>query len=81
MSVCFFITQYVLNFSEFSFAANFAFMIKSLFMNITGLTAYNKSDPNKSLRFKRRKSCVIMQYIANRYFYYVKCQFEQIWVL
>lgn len=38
-------------------------------MNITGLTANNKSDPNKSLRFKRRKSCVIMKYIANRYFY------------
>lgn len=37
-------------------------------MNITGLTANNKSDPNKSLRFKRRKSCVIMKYIANCYF-------------
>lgn len=72
MCVCFFFTQYVLNFSEFSFAANFAFMIKSLFMNVTGLTANNESDPNKSLRFKRRKSCVIMKYIANRYFYYCK---------
>lgn len=38
-------------------------------MNVTGLTANNKSDPNKSLRFKRRKSCVIMKYIANCYFY------------
>lgn len=38
-------------------------------MNVTGLTANNKSDPNKSLHFKRRKSCVIMKYIANCYFY------------
>lgn len=38
-------------------------------MNVTGLTANNDSDQNKSLRFKRRKSCVIMKYIANRYFY------------
>lgn len=38
-------------------------------MNVTGLTANNESDPNKSLRFKRRKSCVIMKYIAIRYFY------------
>lgn len=38
-------------------------------MNVTGLTANNKSDPNKSLHFKRRKSCVIMKYIANRFFY------------
>lgn len=38
-------------------------------MNVTGLTANNKSNPNKSLRFKRRKSCVIMKYEAIRYFY------------